>query len=282
MPFAVEEAREGAHDVEAAAELLARFRAQTVDELEMVTDHPAGGAAGVDAAEELECGAYGYHDAAAQMGLEPRHEIFLLRSAQGHPDDVSAVGLDHAGDSGVVEVLDTAEGKFDELHAGYIGIDGGEVFLQSVQNILLGTEEDHAVAPAPDNISENLAPAVLAIVCAVDPADIERHITAVADGEHASVDHIEIMLLSVGGIENDTVGHADIVGSGALQPLRDGLVDTLAPKLIADIEIIIHDWLMILKISYLNLDMRGKEKNMRLINESVNAPSITIGTIMKK
>ena len=90
-------------------------------------------------------------------------------SAQGHPDDVGAVGLDHAGDSGVVEVLDPAEGQFDELHAGDIGIDGGEVFLQSVQNVLSGTEEDHAVAPAPDNISENLAAAVLAVLPTINP-----------------------------------------------------------------------------------------------------------------
>ncbi len=213
-PLGVEEGREGDDDAGAAAELLAGLFGDAVDEFEVVADHPAGSAGGLDAAVEFEGGADGDHDAAGEVGAQAGHELLLLGGAEGYPDDVGAVGLDHAGDGGVVELFDWEEGELGEGHGGDVGVHGGEVVAEAVEGGLLGAEEYHAVAAGGDDVAEDLAAAVLGEPLAVDPLDVEGDVAAVADGEHAAIDDLEVAGVAVGGVEDYAVGHADVVGAG--------------------------------------------------------------------
>ena len=236
-PFAVEQQGEGAEDVEAAAQLLAGFLDDAVDEFEVVAHHPLGGALRFHSAEKLERRAHGDHHSAAEVGFEFRHEYFLLRGAEGDPHYVGPVFLDHAGDRGVVEFADRQEGELDEPHAGNVGVHLFQVRFQAVECGLLRAEEDHAVLPARNDVAEYLAAAVLLAPLAVDPFDVEGDVAAVADGEHAAVDHPQILRVAVGGVENHAVGHAYIVGTGMPQPLGYGLTYAAAVKLVAYLEI---------------------------------------------
>lgn len=212
MPFAIEQPREGADYVEAAFELFAGFLADAVNELQVVADHPLGCALGVDAAaEELEGGSHAEHYAVVKMRFQPGHEFFLLGGSEGNPNNVGTIFLDHAGYCRIVEVFNVAKRQFYEFHVGNVGVGGQQVLLQAVESGLLGAEKYHAVFARGNDVMKNLAAAVLAYVHAVDPFEVEGHVAAVADGEHAAVDHLQIIGLAVGDVENNAVGHADIV-----------------------------------------------------------------------
>ena len=199
-PLIEEEPWECAQYVKAAAELLARFLGEAMNELQVVAHHPPRGAVGADTAVKFEGRTDGNHHPATEMGFEPSHEVFLLRSSESHPNDVGSILLDHPGDGRIVEVLDRAEGKLDEAHPLDIGVILLEVLLEAVENRLLGPEENHTVLAAGYDVLENLAAAVLLPPQPVDPFYIERHETAVADREHAAVDHPQIVLAAVRGI----------------------------------------------------------------------------------
>ena len=87
---------------------------------------------------------------------------------------------------------------------------------------------------------EDLAAAILLVALAVDPLDIERHEPAVADREHAAVDHLKVIRPAVGRVEDHAVGHADIVRARRAEAAFDSAMHLIALHLIAYIEISLH------------------------------------------
>lgn len=235
-----QQAGQRAEDPGTAHELLAGLLEDPVDEFQVTADHPLGRPRDLRPAEKLEGGAHGDHDPAMQVRFQTAHEDLLLGSAEGHPDDVGAVGLHHAGDLRVVELLDLAERQFDELHLRHIGVFLDEVLLESVENGLRSSHEDHAILAAADDIHEDLTAAILFKALPIDPSDVERDIAAVADGEHASVYDLEIFGVPVCGIEDHAVGHTDVVGFVFLQLSCDAFVYGLLVELVTNVEVVRH------------------------------------------
>lgn len=235
-----QQAGQRTEDPGTASELLAGLLENPVDKFQMTADHPLGRPRDLRPAEKLEGGAHGDHDPAMQVRLQAAHEDLLFGSAEGHPDDVGAVGLHHAGDLRVVKLLDLAERQFDELHLRHIGVFMDEVLLESVENGLRSSHEDHAILAAADDIHEDLTAAILLKALPIDPSDVERDITAVADGEHAAVYDLEIFGIPVCGIEDHAVGHTDVVGLVFLQLSCNAFVYGLLVELVTDIKICLH------------------------------------------
>lgn len=102
------------------------------------------------------------------------------------------------------------------------------------------THENHPVFSATDNVREDLAAAVLRVALSVEPFQIERDIAAVADGEHASVDHIQIAGVAVGGGQDDAVGHADVAGLVFFKLPADGPEHFRFVELVVDVEVFLH------------------------------------------
>ena len=80
--------------------------------------HPSRCATDVGATEKLKGRANGNHYAVMQVRLKPCHELFLLRSAEGYPHNIGAVGLYHVRNGGIIKIVYTAERQFHKLHAG--------------------------------------------------------------------------------------------------------------------------------------------------------------------
>lgn len=72
------------------------------------------------------------------------------------------------------------------------------------------------------------------------PFDIQRHITAVAYGEHTAVNNVEVLRRAIGRIHNHAVGHTDIIRTGLRQTLCNSLMDLITVHFITDIEEVIH------------------------------------------
>lgn len=235
-----EQPRQRAEDPGAARKLLAGLLEDPVDELQMAADHPLGRPRDVGSAEELEGCPDGDHDATMQVGLQPAHEDLLLGGSEGHPDDVGTVGLHHAGNLRVVELLNLAERQLNKLHLRHIGIFMNQILLEPFENGLRGSHKDHPILATADDVHEDLTAAVLLKTLSVNPSDVERHVAAVADGEHAAVDNLEIFGIPVCGIEDHAVGHTDVVGLVFLQLLCDAFVYGLLVELVTDIKICLH------------------------------------------
>lgn len=235
-----EQPRQRTEDPGAARKLLAGLLEDPVDELQMATNHPLGCPRDFGSAEELEGGPDGDHDTAVQIGLQPAHEDLLLGGSEGHPDDVGTIGLHHAGNLRVVELLNLAERQLNELHLRHIGIFMDQILLESVENGLRGSHEDHPILATADDVHEDLTAAVLLETLSIDPSDVERHVTAVADGEHTAIYDLEIFGILVCGIEDHAVGHTDVVGFVFLQLLCDAFVYGLLIELVTDIEVVFH------------------------------------------
>lgn len=218
FPLLIEEGWEGSDNIVTAPELFSRLFQKTVDEFHMTVYHPLRRPVHIRSAEKLESGTHADHDAVVQMRFQPVHELFLLRSTQGNPDDFRAVLFNHRGNTGIVEFTNAAERQLNELHIGHIRIYLRQLFLQTVEHRLLRPEEDHPVFARAHNVLENLASRILWQAFAVNPPDVEGHETAVAGREQAAVDYCEVILVSVGDIHNDPVGRAHIVRTRLIQP----------------------------------------------------------------
>lgn len=92
-----------------------------------------------------------------------------------------------------------------------------EILFEPVENGLRCSHEDHAILAAANDVHEDLTAAILLKALPIDPSDVERDIAAVADGEHAAVYDLEIFGIPVCGIEDNAVGHTDVVGLILLQ-----------------------------------------------------------------
>lgn len=235
-----QQAGQRAEDPGTAHELLAGLLEDPVDEFQMAADHPPGSPRDLRSAEKLEGGAHGDHDTAMQVRFQAAHEDLLFGSSEGHPDDVGAVGFHHAGNLRVIELPDLAERQLDELHLRHIGVFMDEILFEAVENGLRGSHEDHAILAAADDVHEDLTAAVLLETLSIDPSDVERHVTAVADGEHTAIYDLEIFGILVCGIEDHAVGHTDVVGFVFLQLLCDAFVYGLLIELVTDIEVVFH------------------------------------------
>lgn len=146
-PFVVKELREGADYVEAALELLPGFFGQAVHKFKVAPHHPVRSAAGIYTAEKLKGGPDGNHDPVTEVRFQQRHEKFLLWCPESHPHDFRAVLFNHPRDCRIIEIPDTAERQFDELHVGNLRIIPLQILFQAVKNMLLRTEKYHAVFP---------------------------------------------------------------------------------------------------------------------------------------
>lgn len=235
-----QQAGQRAEDPGTAHELLAGLLEDPVDEFQMAADHPPGSPRDLRSAEKLEGGAHGDHDTAMQVRFQTAHEDLLFGSSEGHPDDVGAVGFHHAGNLRVIELPDLAERQLDELHLRHIGVFMDEILFEAVENGLRGSHEDHAILAAADDVHEDLTAAILFETPPVDPSDVERDVAAVADGEHAAVDNLEIFGIPVCGIEDHTVGHTDVVGLVFLQLLCNAFVYSLLVELVTYVEVVFH------------------------------------------
>lgn len=235
-----EQPRQRAEDPSAARKLFAGLLEDPVDELQVAADHPLGRPRDFGSAEELEGGPDGDHDTAVQVGLQPAHEDLLLGGSESHPDDVGTVGLHHTGNLRVVELLNLAERQLNKLHLRHIGIFMDQILLESVKNGLRGSHEDHTILAAVDDVHEDLTAAVLLETLSVDPSDVERDVAAVADGEHAAVNDLEIFGVPVCGIEDHAVGHTDVVSLVCLQLLCDAFVYGRLVEFVTDVEVVFH------------------------------------------
>ena len=112
----------------------------------MRSDHPGGSTFLVKSAIELECRSYGDHYAVTEVRAEAMHEIFLLGGTESYPDDIGSIFRYGLCCGRIIEVLDSAERQFYKLHSGDIGVEGDKIFLQGVEDRLLGAEEYHTVA----------------------------------------------------------------------------------------------------------------------------------------
>lgn len=249
-PFLIENGGKGGKNPEAASELFFRLGVDAVHKFQMAVYHPLGRPSGVGAAEELEGCPYGNQNTAVQMRLHFAHEDLLFGSAQRHPDDVGLVPLDDAGQLFVVKIIYITVGQVVERHVCDARVRLRQVLFQSGQRSGRGAHEDHAVFPHADNVHEDLAAAVLSVAFAVEPFQIERDIAAVADGEHASVDDVQIVGIAVGGGQDDAVRHADVAGFVFFQLAVDGAKHLRLVKLVVDVKVFLHImWCVYAKVS---------------------------------
>lgn len=89
-------------------------------------------------------------------------------------------------------------------------------------------------------IHEDLTAAILLKTHPIDPLDVERDIAAVADGEHAAINDLEIFRIPVCGIEDNAVSHTDVVGLILLQLSRNAFVYGLLIELVTNVEVVFH------------------------------------------
>lgn len=115
-----------------------------------------------------------------------------------------------------------------------------EILLESVENGLRSSHEDHAIPAAADDVHEDLTAAILLKALPIDPSDVKRDITAVADGEHAAINDLEIFRIPVCGIEDNAVGHTDVVGLVFLQLSCDAFVYGLLIELVTNVKVVFH------------------------------------------
>lgn len=65
-----------------------------------------------------------------------------------------------------------------------------EIRLKSVENGLRSSHEDHAILATANDVHEDPTAAVLLETLSVDPSDVERDVTAVANGKHTAIDNL--------------------------------------------------------------------------------------------
>lgn len=100
--------------------------------------------------------------------------------------------------------------------------------------------EEHPVFPRAHNVLKDLCTTVLLIALAINPSQVERHETAVADGEHASIDHCTIGGVALHGGDDHAVGHAHVARLSGLDLSSNGTMNLATVKLVADIEVSLH------------------------------------------
>jgi len=90
------------------------------------------------------------------------------------------------------------------------------------------------------NVHKNLAAAILLVVRAINPFQVQGHIAAVADAEHPSVHHFQIVRMAVGRIQYHAVGHTDVIGAPRLQLAGNSALYGFVVEFVTNVEICLH------------------------------------------
>ena len=231
--------RECGDNLPAAAELLAGLGEEAPGEFEMQADEKGGSAADV-AAVEIEDGADAEHDAAAEVRAEALHELLLLGSAEGYPDDVYPLLLQCGGDGGVVKILHSAERERSERHICHGGIPGRDGSAKVGEGGIICAEEGHAVLPCTDDIAEDLGAAVLLPLDAIKSLEIKGNPAAIADGEEGFAHGGAVGGIAVHHGEDIAIRHADVGGTILRQSLADAGMNGSGVELVANLEVGFH------------------------------------------
>lgn len=242
FPLFVEYCRQGGDDAPTTLYLFLGLFEYAMHKFKVQFAHPCGATlwcVGKTAVEIKGC-AYGYLHAVLEVWLQALHELFLLWRAKGYPNDVGTVLFYHTGDAGVVKTIDGAEWQFLECHALYVGVLFGEVLLQGIEYVLLGTKEYHAVLAGADNVNEDVAAAVVVAVISVYPLYEFGYPTAVADGEDAAVNGGTVLRVAVYHGEYVAVGNANVPGLAIGDILVNCCVHCRHVEFVSYVEIFFH------------------------------------------
>lgn len=250
-PFSPQQSGQGRHNAPATLQLLLRFFVDAVYKLQVMLHHPFRRPLHVRSAVELKGSPHRYHHPPFQVRFQQTHKDLLLRCSQGHPYDVRPVLLDGACYLRVVKVLHLSEGQLYELHPLHLRVHFRQSVVQPVQCLLRSPHENHAILPSRHDVPEDLASAVLFIPLSIDPLQVQRHVAAVADGEHSPVHHLQVFRVPVCVVQNHSVRHSDVVRLSFLHLPVDAFPHRLAVKFISDVEICLH--IVIILLDFLSL-----------------------------
>lgn len=242
FPLFPEYPGQGGQNTPTAFYLFPGLLEDAVHELEVQFAHPGGAALRRigQATVEIEGGADCYLHSVLEVWLQAAHKLFLLGGAESNPDDLCSVLFYHLCYAFVVEILDIAEREFLECHFCNIGILFGEVLLQGVEDILLGSKENHPVLALAHNVYEDVAAAIVAAFVTIYPFDELGYPTAVADGEQAAVDDLAVFFIFMHHSEYVPVGNTNVAGLAVGKLLGDSLVHGGHVKLVSYVEIFFH------------------------------------------
>lgn len=162
------------------------------------------------AAVEIENGADAEHYTTAEVRAEPLHELLLLGSTEGNPNDIHPLLLQSGGNSGIVEILHSAEGERCERHVGHGRIPGGNGSAKVSEGSIVRAEESHAVLPCADDIAEDLSATVLLTLNTVESLEVERNPPTVADREQRFVHRSAIVGILMYHGEDVAIYHTDV------------------------------------------------------------------------
>lgn len=159
---------------------------------------------------EIENGAYAEHHATAEVRAEALHELLLLGCTEGNPDNIHPLLFQSGSDSGIVEILHSAEGERSERHVDHGRIPGGNGGSKVRESSIIRAEESHAVLPCTDDIAEDLGATVLLTLNTIESLEVERHPPTVANGEQRFIHRGTIIGILMHHGEDVAVGHAYI------------------------------------------------------------------------
>ena len=114
------------------------------------------------------------------------------------------------------------------------------MIAKPLQSALCSPHEKPLVLFLPDDVHKDFTSAILLPLNSIEPAQIKRHITAVANREHTAVHHFQIVRLPVGRVQYNPVRHTDVAGRGSLQLAVDGRENALFVKFVVDVEVLFH------------------------------------------
>ena len=192
------------------------------------------------AAVEVEGCAYGYLHSLLEVWLQTLHELFLLGSTKGYPNDVGTVLFNHLGNAGIVKLFDGAEWQFLECHALYTGVLLCKVLLQGIKYILFCAQEYHAMFAGTHDVYEIVATTIVGALVAVYPLYKLGHPAAVADGEDAAIDGGAVFFVAVYHGEYVAVGNAYIAGLAIGDVLINGGMDGWYVEFVSYVEVFFH------------------------------------------
>lgn len=166
------------------------------------------------------------------------HETLLFWGSEPHPYDVRPGQA--GGYGGVVELLRRAVGELDEGHVRNLGVPRGKAGPELVQGLGAAAQKGHAVAAALHNIAEEPGAAVCGTAYAVEPAQIEGHPRAVANGEQAPRHGVAVAGVAVHAGQHIAVRHANVAGPALLHGVAQAAAHGGGVELVADLEVGFH------------------------------------------
>lgn len=189
--------------------LLAGLGEESPDKFKVKADEQRGCATDM-AAVEIEDGADAEHYTTAEVRAEALHELLLLGSTKGNPNDIHPLLLQSGCDGGIVEILHSAEGERSERHVDHGRVPGGNGGSKVCESSIVRAEESHAVLPCTDDIAEDLGATVLLTLNTIEALEVERNPPTVADREQRFVHRSAIVGILMDHGQDVAVGHTDV------------------------------------------------------------------------